>query len=94
MAKPLYDDRDRALLELVGMTPEQAEREARMAEDESVPDPLTGRVWYGLHLEPNDERMVTVSLRLPKSEADRLSAKARSYHISRSEYMRRRLVDA
>lgn len=43
-------ERDRRLLALVGMTPEQAERNAAQAEDESVPDPLTGRVHDGFHL--------------------------------------------
>lgn len=37
---------DEDLLRLAGMTMEQAEREAMMAEDESVPDPLTGRIRY------------------------------------------------
>ena len=85
---------DEELLALVGMTGEQAERDAALAEDETTPDPLTGRVFYGLHLAPSEEETVTVSLRLPKSMADRLAAEARSYHISRSEYMRRKLADA
>ena len=37
---------DEDLLRLAGMTMEQAEREAILAEDESVPDPLTGRIRY------------------------------------------------
>lgn len=86
--------RDEELLALVGMTTEQVERDAREAEDETIPDPLTGRVHYGLHLEPADERMVTVSLRIPKSDLDRITAQARRYHLSRSEYMRRRLASA
>lgn len=43
-------ERDRRLLALVGMTPKQAGRNAAQAEDESVPDPLTGRVHDGFHL--------------------------------------------
>lgn len=44
--------RDEELLALVGMTPEQAERDAREAEDEdeTIPDPLTGCVHHGPHL--------------------------------------------
>lgn len=87
-------ERDKALLALVGMTPEQAESNATRAEDESVPDRLTGRVHYGLHLAQHEEPMVSVTVRLPKSTADQLTANARRYHISRSEYMRRKLVDA
>ena len=87
-------ERDRELLALVGMTPQQAERNAEQAEDETVPDPLTGRVHYGLHLAQAEEPMVSVTVRLPKSTVDRINATARRYHISRSEYMRRKLVDA
>lgn len=54
-------ERDRELLALVGMTPEQAEREAAQAEDESVPDSLTGRVHYGLHLAQSAEPIEKVS---------------------------------
>lgn len=78
----------------VGLTAEQSERDAERAEDETCPDPLTGRVYYGLHLDTGDEPLVSMSVRLPKSMADRLTAQAKRYHISRSEYIRRRLVDA
>ncbi|WP_129864615.1 ribbon-helix-helix protein, CopG family [Bifidobacterium pseudolongum] len=36
--------------------------------------------------------MVIVSVRLPKATVDSLNQQARRYHISRSEYMRRRLA--
>ena len=85
-------ERDKELLRMVGMSEQQAERNARQAESESEPDGLTGRVYYGLHLEQPDEEMVTVSVRLPKATVDSLNQQARRYHISRSEYMRRRLA--
>lgn len=55
---------------------------------------LDGRVHYGLHLTEPDEQMVSVSVRMPKSTLDGLTAMARRYHISRSEYMRRKLAGA
>lgn len=85
-------ERDKELLRMVGMSEQQAERNARQAESESEPDGLTGRVYYGLHLKQPDEEMVTVSVRLPKATVDSLNQQARRYHISRSEYMRRRLA--
>ena len=87
-------ERDLELLRMVGMSGEQAEDNAARAESESKPDGLTGRVYYGLHLEQPDEEMVTVSVRLPKATVDSLTQQARRYHISRSEYMRRRLAPA
>lgn len=50
MSIPKYSKRDQELLALVGMTPEEVERDADLAEDEDLPDPLTGRIYYGLHL--------------------------------------------
>lgn len=44
-----------------------------VAESESEPDGLTGRVYYGLHLEQPDEEMVIVSVRLPKATVDSLN---------------------
>ena len=87
-------ERDKELLRIVGMSEQQAERNARQAESESEPDGLTGRVYYGLHLAQPDEQeeMVTVSVRLPKATVDSLNQQARRYHISRSEYIRRRLA--
>lgn len=36
--------------------------------------------------------MISVSIRVPKSTLDELTETARRYHISRSEYMRRKLA--
>ena len=89
-----FSERDRQLMALVGPTEEQVLEDERMAESETVPDDLTGRVYYGLHLAEPDEQMVSVSVRMPKSTLDGLTAMARRYHISRSEYMRRKLAGA
>lgn len=43
------------------------ERDERMAESETEPDGLTGHVHYGLHLDQPDEKMISVSIRVPKS---------------------------
>ncbi|MCI1901417.1 MAG: ribbon-helix-helix protein, CopG family [Bifidobacteriaceae bacterium] len=86
--------RDKDLLTRFGMTTEQVESNSKKAESETAPDEMTGRVHYGLHLEDRDEEMVSVSLRLPKSTLNKLNKEARRYHISRSEYMRRRLANA
>ena len=75
-----------------GLSDEQIERDARDAEDEKKPDPLTGEVYYGLHLAKEEANPVTVSVRLPRATAARLTREARRYHISRSEYIRRRLA--
>lgn len=85
---------DKELLERFGMTEKQVERNSARAESETEDDELTGRVYYGLHFDRSDEQMVSVSLRIPKSDLDRLSTEAKRYHISRSEYMRRQLARA
>lgn len=89
-----YSERDRTLLEQIGMSAEQVDSDAAKVESETTDDGLTGRVYYGLHLDHGDEQMVNVSLRLPKSTLDRLDTEAGRYHISRSEYMRRQLARA
>ena len=55
----------------VRQTEEQVERDERMAESETEPDGLTGRVHYGLHLDQPDEEMISVSIRVPKSTSYR-----------------------
>lgn len=87
-----FSDRDRDLLAKFGMSEEQVLADEMMAESETIPDDLTGRVYYGLHLEQPDDEMVNVSIRVPKSTLDNLTAMAKRYHISRSEYMRRKLA--
>lgn len=60
-------ERDRELLAKFGMTEEQVEHDEKMAESETEPDGLTGRIHYGLHLGQPDEKMISVSIRVPKS---------------------------
>ena len=67
-----FSERDRQLMALVGLTEEQVLADERMAESETVPDDLTGRVHYGLHLTEPDEQMVSVSVRMPKSTLDEI----------------------
>lgn len=85
-------ERDRRLLTQFNMSQKQVEQNAAQAESETMGDELTGRVYYGLHLRHDDGQMVNISLRMPKSDLDRITAKAKRYHISRSEYMRRQLA--
>lgn len=66
------------------------ERDERMAESETEPDGLTGRVHYGLHLDQPDEEMI--KRQHPRAQVHELTETARRYHISRSEYMRRKLA--
>ena len=54
-----------------------------------------GPVYYGLHMLPqSDEQMVSMTVKMPKSQLDAVTEKARRYHISRSEYVRRQLAGA
>lgn len=69
------------------MGEEQGLANERTAEPETSADDLTGRVHYGLHLAPQDARMASVSVRVPRSTLDELTAEARRYRISRSECM-------
>ena len=85
-------ERDRRLLTQFNMSQTQVEQNSAQAENETTDDELTGHVYYGLHLHHDDEQMVNISLRMPKSDLDRITAEAKRYHISRSEYMRRQLT--
>ena len=86
--------RDLDLFARFGLSSEQVERDAATVESETMSDELTGRVYYGLHLTPREQEMTAISLRLPQADLDRLTARAKQYHISRSEYMRRVLANA
>jgi hypothetical protein len=85
-------EHDVELLRKFGMSGEQVERDAGRVESETMDDGLTGRVYYGLHLSQSEEEMATVSFRLPKSTLDRVTRDAERFHISRSEYLRRKLA--
>lgn len=45
-------------------------------------------------LPEREEDMVSMTVKLTKSQLARVTAAAKRYHISRSEYVRRRLADA
>ena len=38
--------------------------------------------------------MISVTIKMPESQLERITAAAKRYHISRSEYMRRQLTNA
>lgn len=82
------------IFDMFDMTEEQVERDVKAVESETESDELTGRVWYGLHLNSKDQDMTTISLRLPKADLARITANAKKFHLSRSEYIRRHLARA
>lgn len=90
-----FSQRDRELLERFGMTEEQVRSDETSMEDGRSDPGITGPVHYGLHMLPRqDEPMVSVTLKMPQSQLDRVTAAAKRYHISRSEYIRRQLARA
>ena len=81
------------LLKQFGLTSEQVERDVERLEDENVDDGIIGPVYYGLHmLPPSDEPLVSMTIKLPKSQLEQVTEAAARYHISRSEYVRRQLA--
>ena len=90
-----WSNRDKELLRMFGMTEEQVEHDEMVVESETEPDGVIGPVYERLHILPErEEDMVSMTVKLPKSQLARVTAAARRYHISRSEYVRRRLADA
>lgn len=84
---------DKELLEMFDLTEEQIEQDVKRLEDETQDDGIVGLVYYGLHmLQKHDEDMVTLTVKLPRSQFDQVVAAAERYHISRSEYVRRKLA--
>lgn len=83
------------LLRKFDLTDEQIEEDVERVEDENRDDGIIGPVHYGLHLlPPKEEHMVSMTVKLPKSQLDAITQTARRYHISRSEYVRRRLAES
>ena len=83
------------LLARFGMTEEQVRNDVERMEDEDADHGITGPVHYGLHMLPrHKERMISVTIKMPESQLERITAAAKRYHISRSEYMRRQLTNA
>ncbi|GDZ51307.1 hypothetical protein MCC02034_18430 [Bifidobacteriaceae bacterium MCC02034] len=70
-----FNERDRQLMALVGLTEEQVLADERMADSETVPDDLTGRVHYGLHLtEPTRLRRISYAVFcLKKKKTDEIT---------------------
>ena len=90
-----FSERDRELLALFGMSEEQVREDVERMESETADHGITGPVHYALHMLPqSDEQMVSMTVKLPKSQLDAVTATAKRYHISRSEYVRRQLVGA
>ncbi len=90
-----FSDKDRELLALFGMSEEQVRDDVERMESETADHGLVGPVHYGLHMLPDrDEEMVSMTVKLPKSQLEKVTETARRYHISRSEYVRRQLAGA
>lgn len=90
-----FSERDKELLAKFGMTEEQVRADEERMESETIPDGLVGPVYYGLHMLPqSEEEMVSMTIKLPKSQLEKVTATAKRYHISRSEYVRRQLAGA
>jgi hypothetical protein len=90
-----FSERDRQLLAMVGLTEEQVREDERRMESETADHGIVGPVHYGLHMLPqSDEEMVSMTVKLPKSQLEKVTATAKRYHISRSEYVRRQLAGA
>ena len=86
-----FSERDRELLARFGMTEEQVRNDVERMEDEDADHGITGPV----HMLPrHKERMISVTIKMPESQLERITAAAKRYHISRSEYMRRQLTNA
>lgn len=79
------NDRDRGLLAWFGMTEEQVECDAAMAESETEPDDLNGRVHYGPHLDKPDEETAGADIRPPESTVDAPDNTAKRHHTVHSE---------
>lgn len=91
-----FSERDRELLAKFGMTEKQVKDDVDRMESETADHGITGPVYYGLHMLPDrdSDPMVSVTIKMPASQLARVTAAAKRYHISRSEYMRRQLADA
>ena len=86
---------DEKLLRMFNLTSEQVERDVERVENEDADDGIVGPVYYGLHMLPDhDEAMSSMTVKLPKSQLDQITAAAHRYHISRSEYVRRQLASS
>ncbi|MCU9969830.1 plasmid mobilization protein [Mobiluncus mulieris] len=85
---------DAAVLARFGMTAAGAQREADQVEDENADDGLTGVFYYGSPLDRlgKTEAKQAISVRFTPSEIVRITRQAEEFHISRSEYIRRKVL--
>ncbi len=90
-----FNEQDKKLLAMFGMSEDQVRYDVTRMESEEADHGITGPVHYGLHMLPeNSEEMVSMTIKLPKSQLEAVTAAAKRYHISRSEYVRRQLAGA
>lgn len=86
---------EESLLRKFGMTSEQIDKDVEILEDENQDDGVIGPVYYGLHMaSAQDEPLVSMTIKLPKAQLENITKASKSYHISRSEYVRRKLAGA
>ncbi|EPI46903.1 hypothetical protein HMPREF1583_00700 [Gardnerella vaginalis JCP8151B] len=86
---------EESLLRKFGMTSEQIDKDVEVLEDENQDDGVIGPVYYGLHAaSAKDEPLVSMTIKLPKAQLESITRASKSYHISRSEYVRRKLAGA
>lgn len=80
---------------MFGMGEDQVRDDVERMESETAGHGITGPVHYALHMLPeHGEEMVSMTVKLPKSQLEKVTETARRYHISRSEYVRRQLAGA
>ena len=90
-----FSERDRELLAMFGMGEDRVRDDVERMESETAGHGITGPVHYALHMLPeHGEEMVSMTVKLPKSQLEKVTETARRYHISRSEYVRRQLAGA
>ena len=79
---------DQEILHKYGLSDEWVEKDSARVEDETQSD-------NGLPPEhrENDE-LVTLSVRIPHSLMEAATQEAKKYHLTRSEYVRRALIQA
>lgn len=89
-----FSERDKELLAMFGMSEEQVSSDVAVMEDETADHGITGPIYYGLHMLPrSDEPLKSMTVKLPVSQYERVTDAAKRYHISRSEFVRRRLAE-
>ena len=83
------------ILARFGFTPEQIDADVDTLEDESKSDNLTTVYYYGSPLDrvrSHAQPMQNVSVRLSKSEIDYITQQAKKLNLTRSEFMRRKIL--